>query len=401
MRRGTGSAIVVGMLCLALFESPWGLADWPNWRGPNYDGISAEKGLRTEWSTPPPVVWEHEIGSAFSAFVCVDGRAYTCGTQDGKQVLFCFNADSGKIIWQKHFEDGYRDRQGGDGTRATPTVHDGRVYIQGGWGRLVCFDSASGKELWIRKFENKPTWGYSSSVLIEGDLAIVVGGDDDGPLVALNKNTGETVWKCGRAPTGYATPYPFTLEGQRYVVGFLGKSIVIADVRTGREVWSMRWETSWYVNASTPIFDGVRLFHSSGYDHGSIVLKPARAGDKLTTETVWQNQSIRAKFQTPVLYEGHLYTSDEVGLKCVEFATGEVKWSKRGTKFGTVVIADGHLFVLSERGKLLIGKATPTGFEPTTDVQVLEGRCWTVPTLYKGRLYARNLEKAVCLKLSP
>ena len=381
MRYRIRTALVITMLA-AMFSSLTIAEEWPHWRGPNHDGISAETGLQVKWDAVPPTVWQRQVGSAFSAFACVDGKIYTCGEQDGKQVLFCLDAQTGAVLWQKPFEKSYQDPQGGDGTRATPTIDDGRVYIQGGWGRMVCFEAKTGKELWSREFNTKPVWGYSGSILIEGDLAIAAGGDEDGPLVALDKKSGKTIWKCGQAPTGYATPYPFTWEGRRYVAGFLGKSIIIVDVKDGREVWSKPWETSWDVNAATPIFHNGYLFFSTGYRHGSIMLKLKRAGEKLIVDTVWEGKSVRAKFQTPVLYQGHLYTSDEVGLKCVEFASGEQKWSKRGITFGTVVIADGHLFVLTENGELLIAPATPTAFEPTTQVQILSGRCWTVPTLY-------------------
>jgi len=219
-------------------------------------------------------------------------------------------------------------------------------------------------------------------------------------LLAVDKGTGEMVWKCGSDAISYATPYPFTLDGRRYVVGFVAKAAIIADIKTGREVWRMPWETDWDVNAATPIFHEGHLFLSSGYRHGSILLKLATAGDKLSATTIWESRKIRAKFQTPVLHEGHLYTSDEVRLSCVDFATGESKWQRRGIKHGTVVIADGHLFVLAEDGKLLIGRASPEGFEPLTELSILEGRCWTVPTLYRGRIYARNLEQVVCLKLA-
>lgn len=394
-------ALVAGALGVLLLATSARGQDWPNWRGPNHDGISAETNLATKWDAAPPMVWKLDIGSAFSAFVCVDGKAYTCGTREGKQVLFCIDAEAGTILWQKPFAEEYRERQGGDGTRATPTVHDGRVYILGARGRLVCFDAKDGNELWSRQLSGMPQWGYSGSVLIEGDLAIVSAGGDDGALLALAPKTGKTVWKCAGDPVGYATPYPFTLEARRYVVGFLAKSVIIADVETGREVWRMPWETSWDVNATTPIFHDGHLFLSSGYRHGAILLKLAGASDKLTAETVWQNQAIRAKFQTPVLYQGHLYTSDETGrLKCVEFTTGKEKWNHGGVTHGTVILAEGHLFILTDKGELLIGKATPEGFEPLTQARILKGRCWTVPTLYRGRLYARNFKQAVCLKLT-
>jgi outer membrane protein assembly factor BamB len=374
--------------------------DWPHWRGPNYDGISAEKGFQTRWESTPPKLWEQPLGSAFSGLSCVGGKVYTCGTADKHQFLFCLNADTGEILWRTPIEEEYKEGQGGNGTRATPTVSDGRVYILGAQGRLLCCDTETGKEIWSRQLHGPPQWGYAGSVLVEGPVAVATGGGDEGALIALDKKTGTEVWKSGPGAAGYSTPYPFSLNGQRYVVGFMAKDARIAEAETGREVWSMPWKTDWDVNAATPIFHDGHLFFSSGYNHGSILLKLRREGDQLKADKVWENKSIRAKFQTPVLYEGHLYVSDEVDLKCIELASGKEKWKQRGIQHGPVVIADGHLVILTETGELMIAKATPQGFEPTTRVEILKGRCWTVPTLYQGRLYVRNREVAACYKLT-
>ena len=376
-------------------------ADWPNWRGPNHDGISPETGMKTDWATNPPVVWESKIGSAFSGISCVGDRLYTCGTKNKQQTLFCLNADTGEVIWEFAIEPEYRDGQGGDGTRGTPTIDGDRVYVQGGLGRLVCCNAETGKLFWDKRYAAKPQWGYSGSVLIEGKLGLLIGGNADGPLVAFDKMTGEQLWKLGGEPVGYSTPLPFSLDGKRYIAAFLGNKMHVADLATGREVWSLAWETSWNVNAATPIFHDGYLFFSSGYKHGSILVKLAPDGHKLKSETVWEGKAIRAKFQTPVLYKGCLYDSDETGLHCIEFMTGSEKWSKRKMTHGTLVIAEGTIFLLTEDGHLQIAPATPDAYNPTTDVAILDGRCWTVPTLHRGRLYARNLEKIVCVNLMP
>ena len=244
-----------------------------------------------------------------------------------------------------------------------------------------------------------PQWGYSGSVVIADNLALIIGGDDDGPFLGLDKKTGKTVWKYGSESVGYSTPHLFTLDDHNYAVGFLGKSISIVDLASGKEVLTMPWQTDYDVNASTPIVYENKLFISSGYRTGSALLQLKRTGDKLEATELWKGKAIMAKFQTPVLYEGHLYTSDQNGFKCVDFATGEVKWNDRHIKHGTVAVAEGNLFLLTERGELKIGPASPIGFTPTTDVRVLKGRCWTVPTLINGRLYARNLDEIVCFNL--
>lgn len=340
---------LVGFLTAVLAAgSVVGAADWPNWRGPQHDGISPEKGFKTTWTEGPKVVWEKPIGAAFSSFICAGDKVYTCGTKDGQQVLFCLQADSGDIVWERPFEKAYKDRQGGDGTRATPTINDGRVYIVGGGGLLLCVDAAKGEEIWKKQFKAKPTWGYAGSVLIEGDMAVVTAGGVDGGLMALNKKTGKPIWKTSDDMAGYATPYPFTFNSKRYIVGFLGKGVIIVEAKNGREVWRTAWETAYDVNASAPIFHDGHLFLTSGYGTGCAVFKLTPDGDGLKGEEVWRSKAILNKFQSCVLKDGVLYGSDEKTLKCVDFKTGDERWSIPRTPNATVILADNQLIVLTE-----------------------------------------------------
>jgi outer membrane protein assembly factor BamB len=373
-------------------------ADWPHFRGPNFDGISEETGLRANWSTPIPVLWEREVGSSYSSFACVGDRVYTCGQQQGKQVVHALDADTGRVVWENAFEKEYRESNG-DGPRATPTVHDGRVYILGAFGRLLCLKAEDGTEIWSRQFSHMPQWAYSGSVLIEGDLAIAGGGSSDGALVAYDRRTGEPKWSCGEDPVGYATPYPFTFEGKRYIVGFTGVSAIIAEADTGRLVWREKWDTAWNVNAATPIFHDGYLFLTSGYQTGSGLFKLSKDGDRLAARKVWTNQGIMNKFQSPILHKGKLYTSDQNALVCADFMTGDQVWRIPRIKHGTLAMSEGTLFLLTQSGELQIAPADPKGFEPLTKQDVLSGRCWTVSVIHRGRLYSRNLTKVTCLNL--
>ncbi|NQT16418.1 MAG: PQQ-like beta-propeller repeat protein [Planctomycetes bacterium] len=391
--------IVIAAVCSQLHA-----ADWPCWRGPQYDGISRETGVALPWKESPKVLWEAPLGPAFSAISAVGDLVYTCGTEEDKQVLFCFSAENGEVVWKKSFAGPVKDRMGGDGTRATPTIDDGKVYIFGGDGTLLAANAKTGREVWSKKFNKAPTWKYSGSVLIEKNLAVVSPGGDDGGLVALDKDSGETVWTGGDDQASYATPYPFTFQGQRYIAGMLAKTMVIVDAKTGREVYSMPWETKYDVNASTPIYHDGHLFTSSGYGHGAILLKLKTGGDVLTATTVWESKAILNKMHTCILLNGKLYGADERKLKCVDFLTGEEAWSVdevagAPTKYGTLVLNGEHFIYLSEKGQLAAAKASAEGFDAVGITPVLSGRCWTVPTLSGGRLYVRNLEKLVCLGL--
>jgi len=211
------------------------------------------------------------------------------------------------------------------------------------------------------------------------------------------------VWQSASVPAGYSTPYPFTFEGRRCIVGLLAKEALIVDAQAGAELCRIPWVTDWDVNAATPIFQDGKLFLTSGYKTGSAVFALAREGDKLSARNQWGSEPskiILGKFQTPVLFDGNLFVSDEKALKCVDFATGKERWSQRGVSNGTVVWADGNLVVLTDNGELQIGKASPDEFKPLTSVELLGGRCWTVPTLYQGRLYVRNLKQVACYQLT-
>jgi len=388
---------VVAGLTLAAAEVS--LADWPNFRGPKHDGISAETGFKKEWKEKIPQVWERTLGSGFSSFAIVGDRLYTAGTKNKQQVIYALNAKTGEVIWEKPFEAEYPERQGGDGPRATPTIDGELLYMLGAKGKLACLRTADGSEVWSAQYSHMPTWGYSGSVLIEGNVAISGGGDDDGSLIAYDKLTGKVLWKSGQDPPGYATPFPFTLEGTRYIFGFNGNSAMIVEAAGGKLAWREEWVTDYAVNAAAPVFHDGHMFLGSGYQTGAALFKLSKDGDKLKGTEVWKSKVLMNKFQSAVLHDGHLYASDQKDLKCVEFLTGKEVWKEKRVPNGTVVLADGHLVVLTEKGELQIAPATPRGYVPTANVRILEGRCWTLPVLHQGKLYARDLEKMVCLDL--
>lgn len=379
------------------------LADWPNFRGPRHDGISEEKGLRLKWDTAPKPLWQMKVGDAFSSFSAVGDRIYTCGEKEKKQVALCLNADTGQVIWSTPFEDRFVEDggMGGNGTRSTPTVADGRVYVLGAKGRLVCMDAKDGKEIWSSQFSHIPTWGYSASVLVDNGVAYSGGGKEQGALVAFDAATGKQLWKLGDNGAGYATPYPFDFGGKHIIGAFVADAVLLADAKTGKQLASIPWKTDWDVNAAALVFDKGLLFVSSGYKTGSALFKLGGSGDAITADNAWGKVSkvIMNKFQSSILYKGNLYTSDQKALKCVDFASGNEKWSQRGIKDSTLVLAEDHLILLTEDGELQIAPASDTGFTPTAKAQILQGRCWSVPVIHNGRLYARSLNTIVCIDL--
>ena len=394
--RRLGVISFAGLLTLGL-----AFADWPNFRGPNHDGISAETGLKKEWSAAPKTVWETKVGDSFSGLSIVGDRLYTCGTAAKKQTVVCLDANTGKQIWQTPIEDAYAEMQGGNGARATPTISDGKVYVLGARGRMVCLKADEGGLVWEKKYTGMPQWGYSGSVLVDGGMAIVSAGGNDGALLAYDKNDGKEIWKFGDDRVGYATPYPFTFEGERYIVGFTGKKASVVSAATGKLAWETAWKTDWDVNAAAPIYHNGHLFLSSGYDTGSALFKLSKNGDKLEGNSVWGEikKVLLSKFQSAVLVDGHSYCSDQRKLACVEFMTGKEVWKEPRIKDSTIVAAEGHLFLQCENGEFQILPATPQGYKPIGKFKAFGGLWWTVPTLNNGKLYSRDTGTIKCFSL--
>lgn len=395
---------------LAIAASSVG-ADWPWFRGPNHDGVLDRPG----WAEPLPAdampAWTLRLGESYSGFAYSDGRIYTLGSSDEGQLAYRIEAATGRVVWQTAFAPQYRDRWG-NGPRSTPTLAGGRVFVVGGEGTLACLDQRDGRVLWTQRLGPTPDYGHSGSVLVEGDQAIVAAGLKRGALAAFDPRTGEFLWGVGNDAPGYATPYPFTMDGRRYVAAFLATSVIVADLAERSEVWRIVWRTSWDANASAPIFRDNLLFITSGYGTGAALYELTRQGDRLVHREVWRSGRLQNRFSSFVLVGDYLYGSSEAGrgaLVCVEFKTGAVKWQVRSDPLASVKAVGGHLVVQDEGGKVEIAPATPEGYNPVCSAQVApeqEGvrmrrfnRSWNAPLLIGGRLFSRNMVAMGCVEL--
>lgn len=372
--------------------------DWPNWRGPHRDGISRESGWNAQWPADgPPVRWEKSVGAGQSTVAVAAGRLYVLGNRDGKDTVYCLDPASGDELWTFSYDADIFDKQHEGGPSATPLVDDGRLYTLSKHGELYCFDAANGNVLWQRQLTatlgvEVPTWGFSGSPVVEGRRLIL----DAGVIAAFDKASGELLWQTENYGPAYSTPQPFDHGGKRLLACFPEHGLVIVSLEDGRELAKTRWQTSYGVNAATPIVHGDRIYISSGYNTGGAVY--VFTGDEL--RELWRNKVMSNHFATSILHEGHLYGYDDSRLKCVEFATGKERWVEPSTGKATLTMAGDTLIVLSERGELMTAKPSPAGFEPISRAQVLGGRCWVVPVFSHGLLYCRNnAGELVCLEL--
>jgi outer membrane protein assembly factor BamB len=381
--------------------------EWPQWRGLNRDGISNETGLLKTWPAEgPKVVWKAPVGDGYSAVSVSGGRLFTMDAKDKDEFVVCLDAATGKEIW-RYRSDGNFENDQGNGPRGTPTVDGKIVYTLGAQAKLAALDTETGKKIWDKDLQKDlgaklPIWGVSSSPLVEGELLIVpVGGSEQNAVVAFDKKSGNVVWKSETDEPGYSSPIAINAAGVRQIVTFSGTFLLSLSPKDGKLLWKYPWKTDWFVNAATPIFiPDDKLFISTSYDHGAALLKIQQASGRFTVQEVWLSKGMKNHFNSSILYEGHLYGFDNATLKCLDASTGEEKWRKTGYGKGSLILADGNLIVLSERGQLVLVSASPAEYKENGNAQVLQGKCWTHPSLSAGKLYLRNQKELICLDLA-
>ena len=379
--------------------------DWPQWRGPNRDGMSRAARLEKTWpASGPKEVWRRSIGEGFSGIAIANSRVYTMYSTESSEFVVSLDADDGHEVWKSRTGSRYTQTYG-NGPRSTPTVDGDRVYALGAHGELLALEADSGRTIWQRNLRTElgcklPAFAFTSSPLVEGNTVLVeAGGADDGGLMAFDKTIGEVVWGTGSDPVGYSSPIAVKAHGLRQIVFFTSRAVVSVSPN-GQQYWRHEWHTEYGQHPATPVFIAPdRVFVSSGYGNGGAVLQIAAADTGLTINEVWFSKKMKNHIGTSVYHQGAIYGFDESILKCMDAETGSERWKARGYGKGTLILADGHLIVLGEEGKLAIVEATPDSHVQIASAQVLSARCWTAPSLAAGRLYLRNMEEIVCLDL--
>ena len=397
--------VLVLILPMSLFAE-----DWPQFLGPRRDGSYQGKGLPTWPAEGPKEIWRMKIGSGFAGPAVADGRLFLFHRNAGREVLECANATTGKTIWKYQTTADYVDDFGfDDGPRAVPTISAGRVYTLGANGLIKCNDATTGKVLWkvdVRKqFEaGKGFFGLACSPLVSGrNVLINIGGRSAG-IIALDTQTGKIRWKATEEKSSYASPILTKINDQPHAIFFTREGLVSAEPSSGKVNFSHNWRPAMNasVNACTPVAVGNLIFVSTSYGKGAIVLEV----DGKKTKTVWSgDQSLSCHYSSVVHHDGYLYGfhgRQERGcdLRCVELKTGKVKWSFPGLRAGSVTLAGKELLVLTERGELVRGPASPNAFRPTARVQLMGATVRAYPALANGKLYVRNGGKLICVNLT-
>ena len=409
MLRRTALSLLLGL--------PWtprvfGL-DWPQWRGPTRDNRWFEKGLPDRLPAQLSPRWKRPIGGGYGGIAVQAGRVYVQDRQkEPREVerLVCLDAQTGKMLWEHAYPVTYGKLDYGNGPRATPTLHAGRVYCLGALGHLHCLDAQTGKVIWqrdtVKEFRGRvPTWGHACSPLVDGPrLVVQVGGQPDACLVALDLDTGKEVWRSLTDRPGYASPTIIDTGKWRQLVYFTPQHIVGLEPATGKLLWQEPFEGITYdVSISDVVMaDGVLL--ASNYWSGSkaIVLDDQGRNPRVA----WEGNQLSLLMSTPLVQGEYFYALDRFrGLKCLHARTGKVLWEgqhvtprDRNPQASLVWVSDTRALILNTPGELLLVDLTPRGLTHRGKARIV-GKTWAHPAFAAGCVFARNDEEIVCVPL--
>jgi outer membrane protein assembly factor BamB len=370
-------------------------ANWPQWRGPNRDGISKETGLLKEWpANGPPLIWKASgAGGGYSSFSIANGRLYTMGLRGDREFIVAFDIATGKQAWATPHGSAFRNDKG-DGPRGTPTIDGDRLYALGGSGDLSCLDARTGKVIWSKNVltvfgGSNIRWGISESPLVLGNKLLVNPGGPGASIVALNKADGSLIWKSQSDEAGYSSAIPVDINGTTQVVFFTAERAVGLDLRDGRLLWEYSRAANNVANVATPIVKANRVFLSSDYGTGGGVVEIKPDGK---AQEIYFNKAMKNHHSSSVLIGDYLYGFSSAILTAMKFDTGEVAWRDRSVGKGSLVYADGNLYCFSENGVVGLVEATPTGYHEKGRFRIPQDSfpTWTHPVVAGGRLYLRD-----------
>ena len=422
--------------------------DWPQYRGPNCDGISPEA-IRTNWrEEPPKEVWRAPLGSAWSSVTVSDGRVFTLASrfQDKKVREFCvaLDAQTGAELWAASLDpskfpddnflidqlkrnpnvigdaggpNNYKDFAGGP--RSTPSVDGDRVFVMNSFLRLVCLESSSGKELWSHDFlktygARNIDYDCAASPLIEGDLVLINCNVPNKCLLALRKTDGSIAWQGQNDfRMTHATPVLATIAGVRQAVWAVQSGLISIQPATGQVLWQFPISPFSDFEIS-PVVAGGMVYYSASYGTGAAAAEVQASEGKWTAAARWRTYAKnRNHWATPVHHEGYLYGPFGYGntledpnayigyLKCVDLKTGAIQWTQTNIVSGSVLMAAGKLLALAQKGELTLIDPNPAAYRELGRFQAVKGLCWNAPAIANGRLYIRSSSQIACFDVAP
>ncbi len=388
--------LLAGSLLLALMSLQ--AQETAQWRGPQRDGTYPETGLMKTWPAEGPrLLWHYdELGPGHASAAVTSDRIYTAGVKNGIGQIFCFSPE-GKLLW--HVPYGEEWMESWPGVRSTPLVLGGRLYLLSGYGKLVCRKADDGAFVWSVDVTKdldgvNIKWGYTENLAFDGDKIFCTVGGAKHNVVAFDRHTGKLIWSTrgmGEA-SAYCSPAVVRLPGRTLLVTQTENHILGLDAANGTLLWSHEQANQYSVHANTPLFRDGRLFVSSGYGRGGVMLQLSPDGK--TVKELWRNASMDNRMGGYVLLNGKLYGSDDSNKwwYSLDWRSGRELGSQKLTGKGNIISADGLLYCYSEKGEVVLAAPADTGFTRLGGFKVPYGadQHWAHPVVAGGRLYIRH-----------
>jgi outer membrane protein assembly factor BamB len=409
--RRAWAGLAAGAVTLAAAGAAWSAGgDWPTFRGPDRTGISPEKGLLKQWpAAGPPLAWKVSgLGDGFTTVAIVGGKIFTTGEKNNEAYVIALSVDGGKKLWETKIGGHFQEGNGGPGPRAGVTVDDGHVYALAAGGELACLTAADGKVVWSKNLKGdfgggqQGPWGYSEAPAVDGDLVIVSPGGKEASVVALNKKTGETVWKAATGDkAAYCSGVVVDILGVRQYVTILSGQIVGVAVKDGKVLWSHKKSVGGVANVPTPIVKDARVLYSTGYnDGGMVMLSLEKKGDGFAVSETWSKAANELRNH----HGGYVLIGDKVygghGQNdgkpfCLEWDTGKELWKRDrapGKGSAAVTAAEGMLYFRYQDGLMVLLDPADSGWTVKGSFKIPDGKkpSWAYPVIHDGKLYLRE-----------
>jgi outer membrane protein assembly factor BamB len=392
--------LAAGLTIPVAGQSPVAPADWPQWRGPDRNGLSKESGLLQQWpASGPPLAWSiSSLGAGYGSLAIKDDRIFVQGSNGRQSIVYVLNRADGKGIWSKALGPaGDNDR--GPGPRGTPTVDGDRVYVLTENGDLACLKALDGTAVWQRNIlkdfgARNIDWQISESPLVDGNHVIVTPGGRGAGMVALDKLTGATVWTSKELSdeAGYSSAVVGDVQGVRILMTLTAEAGVGVRASDGKLMWRYRQVANRTANITTPIFSDNKVFYSSAYDTGGALLGLTAQNGEVKAQEIYFTREMQNHHGGVLLVNGYLYGFNNSILTCLEFSTGKMMWRNRSVGKGSLTYADGHLYIESEDNVVGLAEASPTGYREKGRFRIPDQGLpsWAHPVVAGGRLYIRN-----------
>lgn len=381
--------------------------EWADFRGPDRAGIQIGQTFSDDWGTnPPEELWRIAVGPGWGSFVVAGSMLFTQEQRGEIECVVCYDASSGDQYWIHELEARFEDPLGGPGPRATPVLHGGHLYCQGGDGMLLKLDAATGKADWqVNLLEvadcSKPMWGFCASPLVIDDVVITyAGGEGDDGTLGFDTETGKLKWAAQTGKMSYSSPHPMMIDEDRLFVMMCNEGCRVFDPATGDCRLHYDWKHSGYRSLQPAIIDDTIVI-PTGLGSGTRRIRLVNTDGQLTTQDLWTSRYLKPDFNDLVVHDGAVYGFADSIFTCIDLETGRRQW--KGGRYGkgqVILLADSDLLiVITEQGKLKLLRTNSEEHEELASMEGLEGKTWNHPVVVGDRLYVRNSQQAACYRL--